>query len=243
MVEIRSPLLDYAGTLLQRTVALMGLEQFSQESAEEFRKELKRLSDAHEVSKEDLKSTVDGLRDENKALKSELAILGNKVNGLPMQLEAFAKQFEGIEEKFKQSAEMWSGDRSSDVAKEIKQGFIDLIQYKKNFEAKMDARMGRKETTRPPASVPASTPATGEPMAVDIDIGGIDWMQKNMEKVGLDASWAWAFAYTQEGDVKPETKQLVDAIRQYGNVTVGRHVIGLSGRDGNLLQRKIPKQK
>ena len=218
------------GVVEKGDLRLMSLNDFSKESAEEFRKELKRLSDAHEAAREDVKSTVDALRDENKALKSELSLLSSKVNGFPMQLEAFAKQFEEIEEKFKQSAEMWSGDRSSDVAKEIKQGFVDLIQYKRDFEAKMDERMGRKPTPRPSASAPTSPPSTGEPMAVDIDISGIEWKQSRKAGGGVAGpsdGWAWAFGFNQDGTIKNETRQLVEAIQQYGKVRVGKHEIVL----------------
>jgi len=206
----------------------MSLNEFSKEDAEEFRKELQRLSDLLDTTREDL------------------GFLRSNISSFPMQIQAFMAKLEEVEEKLGTSAEAVPSGGSSDVAQAIKQGFADLIQYKQGFEAKMDARRAKKPGAAPaktPTRVPAKAPSTAEPMALDIDISGIDWMQKNMELVGLDASWAWAFGYDQDGDVKPETEQLVEAIQQYGNVKVGKHMIGLGGNDNTLLQRKISKGK
>jgi len=206
----------------------MSLNGFSKESAEEFRKELQRVSDLLDATREDL------------------GFLRSNMSSFPMQIQAFMAKLEEMDEKLAKSAVAVPSGGSGDVADAIKQGFADLIQYKKGFEAKMDARRAKKPAATPakaPSRAPARAPSTAEPMALDLDISGIEWMQKNMEIVGLDASWAWAFAYDQDGNVKDTTRQLVEAIQQYGKVKVGQHVIGLGGTDNKLLQRKIPKGK
>ena len=46
------------------------------------------------------------------------------------------------------------------------------------------------------------------------------------------------FAFEQQGDYHPESRELVQAIQQYGSVKVGNRVYSLGGRDGNLLNFK-----
>ena len=71
-----------------------------------------------------------------------------------------------------------------------------------------------------------------------IDLTKIDWLKKGSEPASAGDSWAWAFAYEQDGTYKPESKALVQAIEQYGKVEMDGYVMTLGGRDGNLLNRK-----
>lgn len=61
-------------------------------------------------------------------------------------------------------------------------------------------------------------------------------------KPGTNDGWAWAFSQTRNGGILREALQLVQALEQYGAVKVGKYVITLSGRDGNLLNRKLVKR-
>ena len=69
---------------------------------------------------------------------------------------------------------------------------------------------------QPTKHAPSTRPASSKPMPVTIDISRIEWMGKNREKVGTDASWAWAFAYDRDGDVMPETAELLRTLERYG---------------------------
>lgn len=81
-----------------------------------------------------------------------------------------------------------------------------------------------------------------EAMVLDnLDISGIEWTRSNRAGGGPatpEDGWAWAFAYTKDGGIRPETAQLVMALERYGRVRVGANVIELSGRDDTLLSRK-----
>ena len=78
-------------------------------------------------------------------------------------------------------------------------------------------------------------------MVVDLDISEIEWKKSNKDGGRLatpEDGWAWAFAYTKDGGVLRETMQLLQAIEQYGTVSVGQYEITLGGRDKGLLNRK-----
>jgi len=78
-------------------------------------------------------------------------------------------------------------------------------------------------------------PDTAEP---DIDLNGIDWRTRDGEPASPKDEWAWAFAYTREGEIKPETNELVEAIKRHGSVKVDDFEVKLGGRDGTLLNRR-----
>ena len=80
-----------------------------------------------------------------------------------------------------------------------------------------------------------------EAMVVNLDISNIQWMRSNRAGGGPatpEDGWAWAFAYTKDGGIRPETAQLVMALERYGRVRVGANVIELSSREKTLLSRK-----
>lgn len=82
------------------------------------------------------------------------------------------------------------------------------------------------------------TPKTGE-----ININDIEWLKKVGEPTGFNASWAWAFAYDQDGSVLDEAQAIVTALLHEDKVKVGQYEISWGGRDKDLLSRKIPKTK
>jgi len=71
-----------------------------------------------------------------------------------------------------------------------------------------------------------------------LNIHAITWKKKGSEPAYETDSWAWAFAYQEDGFLKDETRQLVEEINRYGKVEVDGYVITLSGRDKTLLSRK-----
>lgn len=92
-------------------------------------------------------------------------------------------------------------------------------------------------TTKP--LIPASREKDEkDAMELDIDISGIEWLTKDRQPAGPNAPWCWAFSTTQDGGIRRETLQLVQALEQYGKVRIGKYELSLGGRDGNLLNRK-----
>ena len=90
---------------------------------------------------------------------------------------------------------------------------------------------------------PSSPPGddSSEAMPLSMDITGIEWKRSNKQgggAAGPGDEWAWAFAYTQNGDIRGEAAPLVAALEQYGKVLVDGFEISLAGRDGKLLNRK-----
>jgi len=73
------------------------------------------------------------------------------------------------------------------------------------------------------------------------DINAVNWKTKNSDPAGPDTPWAWAFGTDVEGHILPETAELVQACRQYGEVLVGSYLIKIGGRNGNLLNRRRVK--
>ena len=96
---------------------------------------------------------------------------------------------------------------------------------------------GRGKTTRP-ENKPKENDKPA--MVVDLDISGIEWKKANRDgggPAGPNDGWSWAFAFTQDGGIRRETLQLVQALEQYGTVRVGQYEITLGGRDKRLLNR------
>lgn len=79
------------------------------------------------------------------------------------------------------------------------------------------------------------TKAKGIPIELNLDISGIQFFQKNRNPAGPDASWGWCFGYTKNGDYHNQSKNLVQAIEQYGKIRVGDLEYTLGGQDGKLL--------
>ncbi len=78
-------------------------------------------------------------------------------------------------------------------------------------------------------------------MKLDLEISGIDWKRSNKQGGGPASpsdGWAWAFGYNQDGTIRRETMQLIQALKQYGKVIIDGFEISLSGQDKRLLNRK-----
>jgi len=78
-------------------------------------------------------------------------------------------------------------------------------------------------------------PDTAEP---DIDLDGIDWRTRDGEPASPEDEWAWAFSYTREGKLRPEARELVEAIGRYGSVKAGGFEAKLGGHNKRLLNRR-----
>jgi len=76
------------------------------------------------------------------------------------------------------------------------------------------------------------------PSVQGIDLTKIEWKGKDSVPAGAGDKWAWAFAYHEDGEYKEESKALVQAIEQTGEVTMDGYVMNFSGRDKGLLNRK-----
>ena len=81
-----------------------------------------------------------------------------------------------------------------------------------------------------------------EPEEPVYDIWAVDWKLKGGEPAPRDASWAWAFAYNQDGDYIPELKSRVQYLEQYGWLEAQGYTVTLGGRDKNLLNLKKNKE-
>jgi len=86
--------------------------------------------------------------------------------------------------------------------------------------------------TRVEPRPPSATSAHG------INLNLIEWKIKGSAPATEHSPWAWAFVNDVEGNIRDETRQLVQEIERYGKVTVDGFEITRSGRDGNLLSRK-----
>ena len=62
--------------------------------------------------------------------------------------------------------------------------------------------------------------------AVDmsINVSKSIFKQKGGLEAGSTSTWGWCFAFTQEEDYHPESRELIQAIEQYGKVRVGNRV-------------------
>ena len=121
----------------------------------------------------------------------------------------------------------------------------DVIKLAEDLEAlaRRLRDMGVTGLQRGSSLGPSSPPGhdSTEAMPLSIDITGIEWKQSNKQGGGAAGQydeWAWAFAYTQNGDIRIEAAQLVAALMQYGKVLVDGFEISFAGRDGKLLNRK-----
>jgi len=79
---------------------------------------------------------------------------------------------------------------------------------------------------------------TTRPVPADINLDAIKWMKRGKQPAAPGDKWAWAFAYSRDGGVLPETRRLVEAIKRHGKVEVEGFEITLGGRDGKLLNRR-----
>jgi len=89
--------------------------------------------------------------------------------------------------------------------------------------------------------VPAEhlAPPVAEP---SLDIWAAEWKVKGGDPAPRDAAWAWAFAYTRDGDYLPETRALVKHLEQHGAYEADGYTVTLGGRDKNLLNLKKNKE-
>jgi len=104
---------------------------------------------------------------------------------------------------------------------------------------------GRGKTTRPDPTRQrkAEKASEGRPFELrGFNIDAMDWKKKDSSPAGRHEGWAWAFSMDMEGDVLPETSELVQACEQYGEVQVGPYLIKIGGRDRNLLNRRTLKK-
>ena len=89
----------------------------------------------------------------------------------------------------------------------------------------------------------AEKASKGQPFELrGFDIDAVDWKTKDSSPAGRNEGWAWAFSTDVEGEVLPETSELVQACEQYGEVQVGPYLIKIGGRDQNLLNRRTLKK-
>lgn len=75
-------------------------------------------------------------------------------------------------------------------------------------------------------------------MEPDFNLDVINWRTREGQPATAEDGWAWAFAYTKEGQHMAETRELVEAIKRHVSVKTGGFEIKLGGRDGKLLNPK-----
>lgn len=106
--------------------------------------------------------------------------------------------------------------------------------------------LARGLTTEPPAPTrqrKAEKALEGQPFELrGFDIDAVDWKTKDSSPAGRNEGWSWAFSTDVEGEVLPETSELVQACEQYGEIQVGPFLIKIGGRDNNLLNRRTLKK-
>lgn len=71
----------------------------------------------------------------------------------------------------------------------------------------------------------------------EINLSDLKWKTRGSTLAKNEDDWAWAFAYTRDGAVRPEARRLIEAVKRHGSVRVGCFEIKLGGRDGRLLNR------
>lgn len=82
----------------------------------------------------------------------------------------------------------------------------------------------------------------GSPAGINLHL--LDWKIKDSKPASEADPWAWAFAYTRDGDLLDAARQLVQEIQRYGKVEVSGYEVTLGGRDKRLLNRnKIGSQR
>jgi len=84
----------------------------------------------------------------------------------------------------------------------------------------------------------AAMEADYTPRVQGVDLTQIEWRTRDNQAASLGDKWSWAFGYDQNGDHKPESRELVQRIEQYGRVEMDGFEMTLSGRDKRLLNRK-----
>ncbi len=113
---------------------------------------------------------------------------------------------------------------------------LDEIRVKAADEAFAKGPRQDRDTPRPRTK--DGTPISPSPRAGTINTSGIEWKLKGSEPADFNAPWAWAFAYDEDGYIRPETEAIVNELMHVEKVQVGDYEITLSGRDKNLLSRK-----
>lgn len=126
-------------------------------------------------------------------------------------------------------------DRARELLDEIRKSVNEKIDdFGRFLTAGLTA--GPPTPTRQRKAEKASTGQFFELEAFDIN--AVNWKTKNSDPAGPDMPWSWAFSTDVEGHVLPETAELVQACKRYGEVRVGSYIVKLGGRDGNLLNRR-----
>lgn len=74
--------------------------------------------------------------------------------------------------------------------------------------------------------------------APSVNVLDIPWLKKGSEPASPGDPWAWAFAFDMDGQVLPETEELLEALERDGKVQIDGYEISLGGHDKNLLNRK-----
>ncbi len=77
---------------------------------------------------------------------------------------------------------------------------------------------------------------------LDLDVSDIQFKQKKGAFAGPRSRWGWVFAYRQGGGYNEESRELVQALEQYGAVQVGKRIYSLGGTDRNLINFKEASQ-
>ena len=137
---------------------------------------------------------------------------------------------------------MVSGDKIVVDADELLRR-IDLVR---GLLDELSIFLVRGLTTEPPAPTrqrKTEKASEGQPFELaGFNINAVDWKTKDSGPAGPNEGWSWAFSTDVEGYVLPETAELVQACRQYGEVQVGPYLIKIGGRDNNLLNRRRGKK-
>ncbi len=92
-------------------------------------------------------------------------------------------------------------------------------------------------TTAPPRNLLNPSEATPR----DIDVSQIQLYQKDRELADANSLWGWTFSRDRAGEYHLDSKELVQAIEQYGPIEVDGRIWSLGGRGDSLLQMREKK--
>lgn len=186
-----------------------------------------------------------------KAVKERLGPINSEIQNIKLGLKAEVKGFDTLKERvdgfegyIQDMIQRKGADEYKGLEEAIKQGFKDLIDYKKAFEAKMDKRRLEAQKAEPAKLGRGSPPPIPkEPMETAIPIDRINWQIPKKDGGGAareDTQFAWAWVKDTKGNLRPESTELVQALRQYGEVKIGKYICSIS-KDGKFLNRRIPR--
>jgi len=161
-----------------------------------------------------------------KALKERLAPITKEVETIAKGVKTLKSKIKAFDLQFKTAHERL--DNVQNFLEEHRQ-----IKDKDEYQPIVDAINGLGNTIID--LIKAQLVARAEP---DIDITKINWMVKGKLAASQEDPWAWTFAYDRQGNILPETREVVEAIQQYGEIKVGDYTITLGGDRNNLLNRK-----